>query len=132
MDHGKQQQQARSHVRAAGVGEGVYVDDHIVYFIAPNSRLQMPVGPDKDIVEKSHQLYEEAGLIRSVAKGFGFADPEADRPIGLTKFTAWGTGLIIYFRFPTGAPTSIRLRSRPAYRINHGCVFLTHTITYDI
>ena len=71
-----------------GVGEGVYIDDHIVFLIAPVKQLQFPCGPDKDIIDKSHALYTEANLFRSVEKGFGFAN---DGDNGEQSFLAWGT-----------------------------------------
>jgi len=71
-----------------GLGEGVYIDDHLVFLIAPISQLQIPHGPDKDIIDKSHNLYDEANLLRSVDKGFGFSVQGNN---GEQSFMAWGT-----------------------------------------
>ena len=35
---------------AEGIGEGIYIDDHLVFWIAPQSQLSLPYGPDKDII----------------------------------------------------------------------------------
>ena len=76
---------------AEGIGEGIYIDDHLVFWIAPQSQLSLPYGPDKDIILTSHKLYEQANLQLSLSKGFGFADRSSDVPVGDQSFVAWGT-----------------------------------------
>jgi len=71
-----------------GLGEGIYIDDHIVFLIAPISQLQVPDGPDKDVIDRSHILYQQANLLRSAEKGFGFS---GDSGNGDQSFLAWGT-----------------------------------------
>ena len=71
---------------------GIYVDDLLVMHIFDKNQVCKYKGPDKDIITKTHQAYEWAGLPRSKDKDFGFGTGAAGAQ-GLTSFTAWGTGV---------------------------------------
>ena len=70
--------------------EGVYIDDHLLAWIASRKLLAKPIGPDYDRFVASRSAYSEALLDTSLDKGIGFASNEKE-PIGVQSFTAWGT-----------------------------------------
>ena len=76
-----------------GVYEFLYIDDHIVACVCLKSELTSPVGPDRTLVEKSHQAYREALLERAAEKAFGFAaEPEEGKsPCAASSFVVLGT-----------------------------------------
>ncbi len=70
--------------------EGIYLDDHVVLHICPKGQLYSSTGPERQLIERSHEAYRRFSVERACEKAFGFAvgGPE---PRAAARCTLWGT-----------------------------------------